>query len=59
MSFYGNISNAGKSNLTFDKIYSSRKQMEANIKTDGVFVNRFVLIEYDDNTFSRKRGYLN
>ena len=58
MSFYGNISNAGKTNLTFDKIYSNRRQMEANIKTDGVFVNRFVLIEYDDNTFSRKRGFI-
>lgn len=59
MSFYGNISNAGKTNLTFDKIYSTRRQMEGNATSDGVFVNRYVLIEYDDNTFSRKRGYIN
>jgi hypothetical protein len=58
MSFYGNISNAGKTNLTFDKIYSNRRQMESNAKTDGVFVNRFVLVEYDDNTFSRRRGFI-
>jgi hypothetical protein len=25
---------------------------------DGVFVGRFVLVEYDDNTNARRRGYL-
>lgn len=60
MSFYGNISNAGRTNLTFDKIYSSRYQMEEALKQgDGVFVGRYVLIEYDDNTFSRREGYIN
>lgn len=59
MSFYGNISNAGKTNLTFDKIYPNRKTMDEKAATDGVFIGRFVLVEYDDNTFSRRRGYLN
>lgn len=59
MGFYGNISNASKTNLTFDKIYPNRKTMVENEKTDEVFVGRFVLIEYDDNTFPRRRGYLN
>ena len=59
MGFYGNISNASKTNLTFDKIYSSKTDMDAKAKVDEVFVGRFVLVEYDDNTFPRRRGYLN
>ena len=65
MSFYGNISNAGKTNLTFDKVYPNRAMMENALilqnsghYSDDVFVGRFVLIEYDDNTFSRRIGYL-
>jgi hypothetical protein len=58
MSFYGNISNAGRTNLTFDKIYPNRELMELKTSEDGVFVGRHILIEYDDNTFSRRRGYL-
>lgn len=58
MSFYGNISNAGRTNLTFDKIYPNREMMYNSAQIDGVFVGRYVLIEYDDNTFSRRRGYL-
>ena len=50
MSFYGNISNAGKTQMSFDRVYPNRKIMEENASTDGVFVGRFVLIEYDDNT---------
>ena len=59
MGFYGNISNAGKTNLTFDKIYPNRYTMLINAKTDGIFIGRFVLVEYDDHTFSRRRGYKN
>lgn len=57
MSFYGNISNAGKTELKFDKIYPNRKQMEAQFNSDNIFVGRYVLIEYDDNTFTRFVGY--
>ena len=48
MSFYGNISNAGKTQMSFDRVYPNRKIMEENAPTDGVFVGRFVLVEYDD-----------
>ena len=58
MSFYGNISNAGKTQMSFDRVYPNRKIMEENAPTDGVFIGRFVLIEYDDNTYSRRTGYI-
>lgn len=59
MSFYGNISNAGKTQMSFDRVYPNRKIMEENASTDGVFVGRFVLVEYDDNTYSHRTGYIN
>ena len=46
MSFYGNISNEGKTNLTFDRIYPNRLTMEKNRHTDGVYIGRYVLIDY-------------
>lgn len=58
MSFYGNISNAGKTQMSFDRVYPNRKIMEENASTDGVFVGRFVLVEYDDNTYSHRTGYI-
>ena len=58
MSFYGNISNAGKTQMSFDRVYPNRKIMEENALTDGVFVGRFVLVEYDDNTYSHRTGYI-
>lgn len=58
MSFYGSISNAGKTSLTFDKVYPNRKLMEESCQNDGVFVGRCVLIEYDDNTFAYINGYV-
>ena len=30
MSFYGNISNAGKTQMSFDRVYPKRKIMEEN-----------------------------
>lgn len=59
MSFYGNISNAGKTQMSFDRVYPNRKIMEENAPMDGVFVGRFVLVEYDDNTYSHRTGYIN
>lgn len=47
MGFYGNVSNAGKTNMVFDKIYSSRADMAANCEEDGVYAGRYVLIEYE------------
>lgn len=49
MGFYGNITSTNKTQFTFDRIYPNRRTMEeALIKDeDGVFIGRFVLIEYD------------
>ena len=47
MGFYGNISNTSKTNFSFDLIYNSRVQMEDAMETDGVFLGRYVLIQYD------------
>jgi hypothetical protein len=56
-SFYGNIKNNSRASFIFDKIYSSRCNMNAALaaedeKTgakigDGVFINRYVLIDYN------------
>jgi hypothetical protein len=47
MGFYGNISNVGRTNMVFDRIYSSRQAMDANAAKDGVYAGRYVLVEYD------------
>lgn len=47
MGFYGNISNTSKTNFSFDLIYNSRVQMEDAMETDGVFLGRYILIQYD------------
>jgi hypothetical protein len=46
MGFYGNITNVNQTQFTFDKIYSSRKAMESSCNTDGVYIGRYVLVEY-------------
>ena len=56
MGFYGNLSNSARTQLYFDRIYSNRKEMEDNIETDGVFVGRYVLVEYGQDT--SRDGYL-
>jgi hypothetical protein len=50
MSFYGNISNASRTNLTFDKVYPNRATMDSAVKDDGVMIGRYVLVEYNDGT---------
>ena len=48
MGFYGNIKDVEKnSSFVFDKIYANRKQMEEKGSQDGVYIGRYVLIEYD------------
>lgn len=47
MGFYGNIANTSKTTFSFDLIYSSRWQMDQVVETDGVFLGRYVLIQYD------------
>ena len=55
-SFYGNIKNNSRASFIFDRIYSSRVEMETalrivqddngEVQGDGVFINRYVLIDY-------------
>lgn len=47
-SFYGNIKFNNQTPLIFDKIYSSRWDMEQNCKSDGIFNGRYILISYGD-----------
>lgn len=47
-SFYGNIKSGNRVGLTFDKIYPNRKTMDENCSSDGIFNNRFVLINYGE-----------
>lgn len=49
MGFYGNITNANKTQFTFDKIYPNRREMEKRISADEIYLGRYVLIEYDIN----------
>ena len=58
MSFYGNNTNGSKNNqFVFDKVYPNRKTMDNNAKDDGVFVGRYVFVEYEDNAFPYRLGY--
>ena len=47
MGFYGKVTNTSKTSFTFDRTYPNRYTMDKYAKTDGVYVGRFVLIEYD------------
>ena len=47
MGFYGNITNTSKTTFQFDKIYPNRLSMDANVNNDGIFIGRYVLVEYD------------
>lgn len=48
MGFYGQITNSNKASFTFDKTYANRSAMESECQNDGVFLGRYVLIEYDN-----------
>ncbi len=50
MGFYGNITNASRTQFSFDKIYPNKYEMFANATTDGVYVGRYALVEYDLDT---------
>ena len=47
MGFYGNITNTSKTTFQFDKIYPNRNEMDKNASSDGIYIGRYVLIEYD------------
>lgn len=48
MGFYGNVANSNKTAFSFDKTYASRVAMDASAQSDGVFLGRYVLVEYDE-----------
>lgn len=47
MGFYGNITNTSRTQFQFDKTFPNRKVMDNFIGTDGVYIGRYVLVEYD------------
>jgi hypothetical protein len=67
MGFYGNMTNSVKTNMTFDKKYSSRKSMDNSVNNDGIYAGRYVLVEYglswagalsnDKDTYDNLIGY--
>ena len=57
MSFYGNITNTTKTGFSFDKTYPNRYEMELNMKTDGIYIGRFILVDYDKDSENVRRAY--
>lgn len=49
MSLYGNVKRVGTSQFQFDREYKSRVEMEQQCSTDGVYIGRYVLINYGEN----------
>lgn len=49
MGFYGNITNTNRTQFTFDRIYANRRSMDDAASSDGVFVGRYVLVDYDSD----------
>lgn len=47
MGFYGNITNTSRTQFQFDRTFPNRTVMDQFIGTDGVYIGRFVLVEYD------------
>lgn len=47
MGFYGNVSNITRSTFQFDQIYPNRLTMDAQTNEDGIYIGRYVLVEYD------------
>ena len=56
MGFYGNIATSNMTSFSFDRIYSSKWLMDQNAEYDGVFLGRYVLVEYDEPPIT---GYYN
>ena len=49
MGFYGNITNTSNTTFSFDRIYPNRLAMDANANNDGIFIGRYVLVEYEQS----------
>ena len=54
-SFYGNVKHSNRVSLIFDKIYSSRKDMEDALSKEGgdeIYHGRYVFVDYGEQTFA-------
>ena len=49
MSFYGNITNTSRTQFQFDLTYPSRYKMTQQCSKDGVYIGRYVLVDYDSD----------
>lgn len=58
MGFYGEVALSNKTSFQFDIVYPNRKTMDESCETDGVFLGRYVLVEYD-NESNLVNGYFN
>lgn len=47
-SLYGTVKKVNSTSFTFDKIYSSRAEMELAMTNDGIYHGRYVLVSYGD-----------
>ena len=56
MGFYGNVTDTSKTTFSFDLIYTTREDMDKNANTDGVFLGRYVLVDYGEEPI---KGYYN
>jgi len=54
MGFYGNVTNTSKTTFSFDLIYTTRSDMDSNANNDGVFLGRYVLVDYGEDPI---KGY--
>lgn len=54
MGFYGNITNTSRTQFQFDKIYPNRAMMNLQASSDGVYIGRFVLVEYGEGETYQK-----
>ena len=46
MSLYGQVKRVPTNTFQFDRVYPNRKAMETASNTDGVYIGRYVLVEY-------------
>ena len=57
MSLYGLERRTNFSPFQFDKIYSSRAEMEDQCSDDGIYIGRYVLISYGEDEFIKDPQY--
>ena len=60
--FYGNITDTSKTTFSFDLVYHSRLEMDTSSDEDGIFLGRYVLVDYDDapiKAYGKKDNYGN